>query len=161
MLQSLNLNRIEGIARETVPSSLGTLSMQKRQVADRLFMFALLALVVLMSFYEPQSIQYQLSRGAGWPAYLSLFVLSILSLLALADTVVNDMLPDKYHLHISLKCRQLIWMFLAATLSGYAYVVFKNHAGAWIGLWYAICSIRCVSIAFLDLGYEFKGAKHA
>lgn len=137
--------------------------MQKRQVADRLFMFALIALIVVMSFFEPTSMQYRLSHAAGLPAFASLAVLSILATLALADTIVNDVLPDRYHLGVSLRCRQLIWMFLGATLGGYAYVVLKSHAGVWVGLWYALCASRCVSIAFLDLSYEFKsqGASHA
>ena len=133
--------------------------MPKRQIADRLFMFALLALVIVASLLDSTSMQYRLVQKAGLPAYISLSVLTALCLLAFADTIINDVLPDKYRIGVSLRCRQLMWMGIAATIAGYAYVALRNQVGVWVVVWYMLCSVRCVSIAFLDLSYEIQHRK--
>ena len=129
------------------------------QIADRLFLSSLVVFIVLLSYFEPGSIQHQMAHISGWPAHVSLVVLTFLTSLVVLDTV-NDVFGF-FRLRIRLYCRQLVWMFIASTLAGYAYVLLRMGIGYWSALWYIIFSMRCVSVAFLDLKHEAKNGGFA
>lgn len=124
------------------------------QIADRLFLASLVTFVVLLSYFEPGSIQHQMAHASGWPAHVSLVTLATLTLFVVLDAI-NDVFGF-VKLRIRLYCRQLVWMFIASTLAGYAYVLLRMGIGYWSALWYIIFSMRCVSVAFLDLKHEAK-----
>lgn len=133
--------------------------MQKHQVADRLFMCVIIALVSLASFSKGMLPSYGLTPLDGWAANASRAALIGLMLLALADTVINDMLPDNFRIGISLKYRQLVWMLLATTLTGYAYISFRYGADKFTATWLLLFGARCVTVAFIDLRHEIINSR--
>lgn len=130
--------------------------MQKRQIWDRVFLCGLIAMVVLSALFDHGDVTFHLIRQAGVSAYFSMAVLSWLTAAAFTDVVINDILPDRYSVRISLYCRQLIWMLIGVTLMGFTYVLLRK-GGGWASIWYTLIALRCVSVAFLDLHYELKG----
>lgn len=130
--------------------------MHKRQIWDRVFLGSLIFLTLLSVLLNQADRSYYLVRVAGAPAYAGVTVLAGLAALGLLDVVINDILPEKYSIGISLYCRQFIWMLTGVTLMGFCYVLIR-HGGIWESAWYILLGARCASVAFLDLHYELKG----
>lgn len=130
----------------------------KRQVADRLFLAALCMLVVAISFFEPNSMSYALVRIGRWPAQICMFALLAMSLLALADTVVNDMLPEPYVFKTGWRFRQGVWMLIAVTFTGLGFVTMRMADSYLMALVYWLYAWRCAAVSFLDLFYEHRDA---
>ena len=135
--------------------------MEKRQVFSRVFMSLAIYLLVAMSYSSTVCAQYFLVPVESVSADLSRLALLVLSTLSLLDTVVNDTLPDKYAVRISLYGRQMIWMLTGVTLFGLAFVNLRFGVDYWGGVWLSAFGIRCISFAFLDLHYELQGRKGA
>lgn len=153
--------------QETVPFEYGPVvkeaSMPKRQVWDRLFLLSLVMMVTVSALFDARDITYHLLRTSNHAVYASLGVLSVLSVVALADVIVNDLLPESYALHGAIHQRQLIWMLIGVTLMTFAYMIIR-HSNPWSSVWYILIAVRCVSVAFLDMHYAIKrrlGSQHA
>lgn len=128
----------------------------KRQVVDRLFMTVVSMTVVTISQFEPRSLSYQMVAAGGWPARVCMFFLFAMALIALLDTVVNDMLPDHYMLRWPLGRRRGIWMCLSITYMGIAFVANKEELGWAVSIFYVLFSLRCSGVAWLDLYYQYE-----
>lgn len=127
----------------------------KRQVVDRLFMTAVSATVVIISEVEPRSLSFQMVAAGGWPAKVCMAFLLLCALVAFLDTVVNDMLPDRYTWRWPLGRRRGIWSCLAITYMGIAFVVNKQDLGWAVSIYYVLYSLRCSGVAWLDLYYQY------
>lgn len=127
----------------------------KRQVADRLFMTIVSMTVVSISQFEPRSLSYQMVQAGGMPAHVCMGFLFGAALVALIDTVVNDMLPDRYVLQSALGKRRGLWSCLAITYMGIAFVANKGDLGWAVSIFYVLFSLRCAGVAWLDLYYEY------
>ena len=130
--------------------------MKRRQIADRLFLTILSLVVVAVAFLEPQSLSYTLMRIGGTPVRLCMGILLGLAIIAAADTIVNDILPDRFRFHSALRLRQGIWMVIGVTYVGMAFVIVKYGSGYGIALIYVIYAMRACAISFLDLYYEYR-----
>lgn len=128
--------------------------MPKRQIPDRLFLCALVFLNIAFAYGYPESQQFYLVHKIGGLSHACMTVLGAFTALALADVVVNDILPERYRIGISLYCRQHIWMFIASTLAGLAFVAIRYGMNTWLAVWYSLFAARCVGVAFLDLRYH-------
>lgn len=133
--------------------------MTVRQVPERIFLCLLIFLIIAFSTLAPEVQRITLVPFNGWYAYFARIALGLLAVIALSDTIVNDLLPRKYSLSIKLQHRQLIWMFLACTLVGLAYVNFRVSKDMWSGIWLSVFGARCASVAFLDLKHEIDERK--
>lgn len=141
----------------------GEVMMPKRQVWDRLFLFALVFLVTMSAAFDTTDYSYHLLHSSDVAVYVVLTMLTTLGLLGLADVIVNDILPEKYAFQVAKHQRQLIWMLIGITLMTFAYMVIRSGY-LWASAWYIVIALRCVSVAFLDMHYAIKsrlGGQHA
>lgn len=125
----------------------------KRQVADRIFMSVVVLMTALMPYIEAHDLLYALSHPDVFRLIAHAGLVAV-SLLLLADTVVNDTFSDKYSLKIARKLRQLGWMLLGVGLTSLAFVNFRYYKDYSQAAWSFLFGVRCISIAFLDLRYE-------
>lgn len=128
----------------------------KRQVADRLFLSGLSFMAIGNAYFEPASLDYMLLRIGGFWANACMLTLLLLTLIAVLDTIVNDMLPERFTWRGPLGRRRGIWMCIAITYAGIAYVITRNGSGYWVAGLYTLCAVRCAGVAFLDLFYEYR-----
>lgn len=128
----------------------------KRQVADRIFMTLISVTVVTISQLEPRSLSFQMVKAGGFPAKVCMLFLFVMAIVALLDTVVNDMLPEAYVLRGPLGRRRGIWSSLSITYMGIAFVANKEDLGWAVAIFYVLFSIRCAGVAWLDLYYEYE-----
>lgn len=130
--------------------------MRRHQVLDRLFYSSLTLAIVGTSFFERESMIYGLVQEGGAWAFLSMAALGGFGLVAMVDTIVNDVLPPKWMLHTALRFRQTIWLLIAVTFSGHAFVIMRaDKVAYWVMVVYMLYSCRCAAVAFADLAYEF------
>ncbi len=129
---------------------------RQRQIVDRLFMIALSFVVVASTYNEPEILSYTLMRIGGFPARMAMGALLMLSLIALVDTIINDMLPDRFSAQWALRVRQGIWMVIGVTYFGLGFVIVRYGVGYWLAIIYLLYGIRCTLIAYLDLYYEYR-----
>jgi len=134
----------------------GEAMMPKRQVWDRLFLFALVFLTTVTAALDTTDYTYHMLHSSDVAVYMILSTLTVLGVLGLADVIVNDILPEKYSFHVAKHQRQLIWMLIGITLMTFAYMILRSGYG-WAASWYIIIALRCVSVAFLDMHYAIKG----
>lgn len=137
----------------------GGSDMAARQIPERVFLCLVIFLIVAFSATNYDLQRVGIAVLGVWAAHLARAVLVILAALALLDTCINDMLPSRFSISIKLQHRQLIWMFLACTLIGLAYVHYRVGRDIWNGVWLTVFGARCASIAFLDLKYEIDERK--
>lgn len=130
----------------------------KSQVADRLFMSGLGTLAVGTAIFEPTSSSYIMMHAGGVPSVLCMLILLVLSAVALSDTVINDMLPDPYVFKTGWRFRQGVWMAIAVTFVGLAFVTIKFNLSMWLAATLTAYSARCVGISFIDLYNEQRDA---
>lgn len=128
--------------------------MHSKQIGGRMFMCFVIATMLAMALVEPFGGALNAYSSPGITAGISAGALAVLVLLAFFDTLINDILPCKYSIRISMYQRQLIWMFIACILVGLAYVHVRYSGDMWAGWWLTLFGGRCVSIAFLELRYE-------
>lgn len=128
----------------------------KKQVVDRLFQNAVAMVVVLGAYVEPEWALYKLVHSNGLPAGVCMLALFMASVVAFLDTLVNDMLPPKYTLQVALGKRRGMWMFLAVTYAGIAFVAIRSGFGLFSAIYFLLFAARCAGVAFLDLYYQYE-----
>lgn len=131
----------------------------KRQIADRLFLAILTLLVVGVCGLEPSSLGHLMVVVGGVPAMVLLGLLALLAVIALADTALNDVLPERYVFRTGLRCRQGLWMSIAVLHTIQAWVLIKNGIGYWVAATYFLYAARCAAVSFLDLHYQHQGER--
>ncbi|MGV8823957.1 hypothetical protein [Methylibium petroleiphilum] len=126
----------------------------KRQVADRIFLALLTLLIVCVCAFETSSLGHFMVTVGGLPAVALLVVLALLSLSALGDTLLNDVLPERYVFRTGLRCRQGLWLTIAVLHTMQAWVLMNNRVGYWVAASYFLIAVRCAAVSFLDLRYR-------
>lgn len=162
-LKLISESSSQAVATESAEEAVAGSKMPKRQVWDRLFLFALVLMVTVSAVFDKTDFTYHVLRGSDFGIYASLGALTFLALVGLADVVVNDILPERYNFHVAKHQRQLIWMLIGVTLMSFAYMILR-HGNSWSSVWYILIALRCVSVAFLDMHYALKsglGGQHA
>jgi len=127
----------------------------KHQVADRLFLGCFALAVSAVALGERDTISHTLVESNGIPAELGVMALCVLAALALLDTVVNDMLPDRCKFATGERFRQLVWLGIAVAFASHSFVIVKQGLGIATALMYMLCAFRCAAVSFLDLHAEF------
>lgn len=115
--------------------------------------------VVGMAFYEPYGMGYSLMQGGGKSAVICMAVLLSLSVIALLDTVVNDILPEPYTFKLACRYRQRIWLLMGVTFAGIAFVITRSDRSYWTAGMYVLFGLRCAAVSFLDLYYEHRDSE--
>lgn len=120
------------------------------QIVDRIFMALLTLSMIGFAIWQPET-------SGFWFAYssvvgtISLFVLGLLSLVALLDVGINDLMPDRFQFKFGCKMRQSLWMWIAITYLAYAFVNVKIGFELWLAAVYILCAARSALISVIDL----------
>lgn len=113
----------------------------------RVFLVAITAQILGLALYEEQSLNYRLLQSGGLPATIGLCALAVLALLAFADLVVNDVLPERHRFDIGAKKRDTIWLCIAATYLGYAFVLIPKDGGLWLSTIFVTYALAAAFVA--------------
>lgn len=122
--------------------------------------FSLQALHTAFSgFFESKSLHFLVTQQAGQLGVYVVAFAGALGLVALIDTVVNDLLPPKYSFNNGLEHRHLVFMFLALVQAAELFVAVHYVRSLGLSL-YCILNVIFITIAaFQDVQIRYKGTQ--
>lgn len=124
---------------------------QSSNVPGRLFLFFLAGNSAL-AVHVPQSVIGFLFKDAQQVG----LVVACVALLGLFDTIINDMLPDKFHFSFGLSVRHIALMACAGFFALCAYLAVLSTI-SWITIPYFVACALTISVhTFFDLRRRFK-----
>ena len=125
----------------------------------------LLALSVLVSLYitwrGPDALMHRIIARSGPEGWACVTALAGVALAALADILVNDILPDRLTLLAFMRQRHLVYMALALGLMSVSYVVADEEGWTELLLHYWLLAIFSAHIALTDLFHRHRKDCHA
>lgn len=116
----------------------------------RLLLALQVAIFSATSLYQPATQMYKLIAASGGQIYV--FVLMLIALIAVLDTIVNDIFPAGWHFKWALRHRHLIYMLLAIGTLMMAITFWLQAPGA-LGA-YSSLGVICAfsgAVAVLDM----------
>jgi hypothetical protein len=106
---------------------------------------------VLIICSEPHALAHRVVASSGVLGWLCVGALGLLACLALADVVVNDLLPAHINLPVARRWRHLIYMLLALGLVSITGVIVAAIGPTTLLLTFWLDASVSVAIAFFDL----------
>lgn len=122
--------------------------------------FSLLAFhTVFSGFFEPKSLHFLVVHQAGDLGYWIIVFTGVLGVISLVDTIVNDVLPEKYSFHNGLNHRHLVFMSLALAQAAEMFVSL-HYVYSWGLALFCLLNVVFLTIAaFRDVQIRYKGTK--
>lgn len=131
----------------------------RKQIADRLFICALILLDQCTAAFDKTTLRHAVLDTGGASASLLSAMLTIVSLIAIADTLVNDVMPPQFVYRFGLRWRQRLWMVLAAFVATQAFVLARLDLAHFIALTYVVIAARAAAVTFIDLHAQVQASK--
>lgn len=122
-----------------------------RKWMARVFVSLNVAFACLLAFSQVQDVIRVILDRAGAPGYVAMGLLLGLSALALADVLINDVLPDRFILRIGLKYRHTIYMLMSLGCLSIAFVLVKTPEPSLALLHYSLVAFGALVLAVLDV----------
>lgn len=103
--------------------------------------------------WEPEALTHRLITQSGPPGWWLVGILAAVAIVGIVDVVVNDMLPDRFHLRCAKRSRHLIYVALSMGLMCLTYVFIAGGGGWWraLAMPFWIDASFAALVAFLDL----------
>lgn len=128
---------------------------QPREVGHRLTVSFVSLSVVLLTWYEPDSIRHRIVEQSGAVAWAFTLLMAVMACTALADVVVNDMMSNRYTLPFIKSCRMYAYMLQALMNIAMVGAVTNWHTWSWVAAIYIVIAVSSVWIAVADTYYHF------
>jgi hypothetical protein len=111
--------------------------------------------------FDPSTMHYIVTAKAQGIGLVVITLFGLLGLLALVDTVINDIMSHKYYTHFLLGRRHLIFMNIALLNATELYVSIQYGFSWGLALYSLLVCSFVVLTAFRDIHYRFPDKKHA
>lgn len=114
----------------------------------------------VVSWYIASSDSTSLIRRAMLTSEGALLVwaLALLGMLAIADAVINDLMPRRFHWRVALRQRHFILTVMAFCYLAQLYVAFCNDRTTGLIIYYLWNAAMIVFAAYLDAHQRYKDA---
>ena len=122
-----------------------------RKWMARVFVSFNVLVACLLAFTDFQETISVVMDRAGLPGQFALAVLLSISALAIADVIVNDVLPSRFVLRIGLKYRHTIYMLMSLGCLSIVFVLVKHHEPSLALLHYGLVAYGSLVLAVLDV----------
>lgn len=117
----------------------------------RLYLSLSVLILALTTIFDPARLAYRIIAASGAAGFWCILGLACLSLCAVIDVVVNDLLPDHCCLHCTERYRHLVYMGLALGLMSTAFVIAQHVGLASLHAELVLESSIAAALAFIDL----------
>lgn len=107
---------------------------------------------IAVIWWEPEALTHKLITQSGERGWWLVSALACVAVVGIFDVIVNDLLPDRFHLRCAKRWRHLIYAALAIGLMCITYVFIAGGAG-WraLVLPFWVDASFAALVAFLDL----------
>jgi hypothetical protein len=130
-----------------------------RKWLARLFVGMTLLGSTLVMFSEPESLLHRTVDRAGVLGQIATGSLVFVTVLALIDVLINDLLPKKYVLKCAIRYRHTIYMLMSLGCLSMIFVIVRSH-GPYSGLiHFGLVAWAAMLIAILDIRDRMKDGK--
>jgi hypothetical protein len=108
---------------------------------------------ILVSWLEPQALTHKLIDASGRQGWAVVAILAAICLVAIADVIVNDLLPDQFKMVATKRHRHLIYIALAMGIFCTSYVFVAGDGSRFrpLVLPFWLDGFIAAAVAFLDL----------
>lgn len=131
----------------------------------RLYVALATLAAIVATWLEPDALSHRLISNTGDQGWALVWILALVSIAAVVDVVVNDLLPERFHLRATMRRRHLIYIALAVGIFCMSYAFLVGAAGA-DGAWfrplvlpYWLNGAVAAAVAFLDLFQRHRAPK--
>lgn len=126
----------------------------RKEIVARLLLSALAMVTASFSVTAPNTFVYKMVVAGGLPALLSVIAMGVTGCLLMADTIINEMLPQRYSFPWARSYRQGMWMALGCVQMLFAYLVFTNSLSVSLGAYLILYGLGSFTLAFVDAAAE-------
>jgi hypothetical protein len=113
---------------------------------ERLFIAATVLATCVLAYINPDAVPRSGSAGVVWIA-----LLFALGLFAVADVIINDIMPKRYVLHMGRELRHWVYISIAIGFAGLAFAAVRDRSYAPLFLHYLVNAAAAVAVSILDL----------
>jgi hypothetical protein len=130
-----------------------------RKWLARLFVGTTLLGSTFVMFAEPESLMHRTIDRAGLLGQIATGSLVFVTVLALLDVLINDLLPKRYVLQCAIRYRHTIYMLMSLGCLSMIFVIVRAH-GPYSGLiHFGLVAWAAMLIAVLDVRDRMKVGK--
>lgn len=126
-----------------------------REVGHRLTVSFVSLSVILLTWLEPTSLRFRVIEDSGELGWWFTFAMAFLSVVAILDVLVNDLLPNRYTLPMVMKGRMYAYMLQGTMHLSLVAAITHWHTWAWTAAIHLVMAGSCVWIAVMDTYYRF------
>lgn len=126
----------------------------RREIVARLLVSLLAVATSLLALLAPSTFTYQMLIEGGNLAIGGVFVVGALGALLFADTLINDMLPPRFHFTWGRVRRQDMWMALGLLFMVFAFLDLTAKLSISLGTYLVIFASGAFLLAFVDAASE-------
>lgn len=120
------------------------------EIVSRTMLALLTYAIVAMAALDSSSKTYQIVLAGGVWAQLSLVLMAFAATVGLWDVFWNDVYRHRLSTQLTLKSRQMVWMFLAVTYCAYVLVMMKAGLSPVNASVLMVCGLGSCAIAVTD-----------
>lgn len=126
-----------------------------RGVGHRLTVSLVTLSICLMTLLQPDSLWHTTVRNSGQLGWAFVWVLTTLSLTALIDIFINDILPHEYVFESAAECRIYLFMSMASMHVAMLLAILKGYSWAWTMAPHVALAIGCTWVAIFDTMHRY------
>lgn len=126
-----------------------------REVGHRLTVACVALSVVLLTWLEPSSLRFRVIEQSGPLGWWFTFAMAAMSVVAILDVLVNDLLPSRFTMPAIMEGRMYAYMLQGAMHLSLVSAITHWHNWAWTAGIHLVLAGSCVWIAVMDTYYRF------
>lgn len=126
-----------------------------REVGHRLTVALVGLAIFLVTYFEQGNLRWAVIDEMGSAGWFFTYILGAMSVIAIIDAVVNDVLSDRYTLKFIMDWRMYFYMLQAALNLSIVYTMFRGGHYSWTAMIYFVMAASSVWIAVFDVLHRY------
>jgi hypothetical protein len=130
--------------------------MQRYWLSRLIIALEVLVLIVVVSWFEESSLTARAIQATGHFGWALIAALFVCCSVAVADVVVNDLMPERFHLPTALNLRNIGFMGMALLLAMIGVLVGFSHGYTPLLYAYWLNALFATAVSFFDIFSRFR-----
>ena len=122
----------------------------RNEVIARVLLSLLGAATSALALSAKATFTHAMLLKGGLAAQASIVLMGVIGVVLLTETVLNDILPERYSFDWGRRRRQFLWMSLGLIFILFAFQVFTAGLSVSLGTYLVIYGLGSIALAFVD-----------